>query len=1020
MIMAHARARVLTLMTGLALTAESDYILSKHLGNKTTVQEDHSQIRNLVAPLTEAFDKEKIHVEDEFQARVCLASAHWALGDFESVISRLPENIELEFAQLDGAASQIFKYTQVSALKATYLKGTALYRTGAAIQALVVFDSALPILSRVKAEIGNEVEVREWTERYLTQFCMLSSKNVGLKLSLELNSETLTAFRAWALFWEAQPGQNTRIPEGSYASDIDVPRRRVWKEYYAVLSTILQDDLPYPTNPNATMHAEISTRLQQRTELQRVETRYESLMLKEITFPRAEQASEEVEEWIRLVMGNWKALCGNSWREEDLGRGGKEALSRSVLDILYRAATKTFHSTTILRHLFMTHMAVAEFDLALKAFDTYLDIVKRGKARVEKTGKPEHSLDDDATVVVTASECIKGLCRYGSYRAAEKAKDVAIFLVDWLKNHHSQTHSSVSINNGLPRTDSSNSVSVKPIPPEIRGLAWRSIGISQAQLARLTHEAEARIDLQQQAVKSFQEALSEKYKSTTDIETLFALAVVLAERREITPAIEVVKTALLPTSTAIVVAQNSTHYARKRSLTPLWHLLALLLSARQDFATALRACDGAFEQFHEQEVLFGQSDAHSAYRSEHLNHTNAQNAGNHINERHSGISHDMDDTEKENILEIKMTQLVLVEILEGPEAAVNASDDLFSLYTTMFGDPQHLSPALPAETSNLVPQSSAGTLKSVKGSIFGHSRPLVRKSSRAHGTLPVTDEKSDHVSRTEPSQTVTSIVTGTPTINIGGNLDSQREKSRDRSGSLIRKKSQSSDIKPSVGKEGSHPSATISKELHGQPPEISLTEYLQSSRIQSMPDQNPEHQNGHSVTLRRSQVGLAVSSEESGAKDLPAQETKKESASLQLPDMVQNLPHIERALQPVNSASSGHQDTRLPTTSSSGSYSNILLAHFSKEQIQWRHTAVLIKVWLLVSGFYRRAAIYNDANDAINEAEKLVEHLEIIADKDSTNSSLIESTKWGHNRNIGQLRGDISSEVSSSTNIASV
>src|SRR5262249_38457741 len=132
-------------------------------------------------------------------------------------------------------------------------------------------------------------------------------------------------------------------------------------------------------------------------------------------------------------MRNWAILTGHGWHEEDLGQGGRESLSRGVLDILYRAATKTFHSTAILRYLFTVHISVAEFDVALKAFDSYLDIVKRGKARVEKTGIPEPSLDSDTQALETMSKCISALCRYGDRAAAEKARNLGEELEHWLE-----------------------------------------------------------------------------------------------------------------------------------------------------------------------------------------------------------------------------------------------------------------------------------------------------------------------------------------------------------------------------------------------------------------------------------------------------------------------------------------------------------------------------------------------------------------------------------------------------------
>jgi hypothetical protein len=46
----------------------------------------------------------------------------------------------------------------------------------------------------------------------------------------------------------------------------------------------------------------------------------------------------------------------------------------------------------------------------------------------------------------------------------------------------------------------------------------------------------------------------------------------------------------------------------------------------------------------------------------------------------------MDEFEKQGIIEIKITQLALMEMLEGPEVAVNASGELLSLFKRLFRD----------------------------------------------------------------------------------------------------------------------------------------------------------------------------------------------------------------------------------------------------------------------------------------------------------------------------------------------
>lgn len=146
----------------------------------------------------------------------------------------------------------------------------------------------------------------------------------------------MAAYRAWAKFWESRPGQGLVALRGT-SPEIGIPRRRIWKAYYDTLSKVLQHGLPYPP-PGASLERSLAaenihTKLQQRAELQHVQTTYEGLMLEEVKFPRADEVNEEIEEWVEAVMGNWRVLCGSTWRDEDLGEGGKEGLARSVLEV---------------------------------------------------------------------------------------------------------------------------------------------------------------------------------------------------------------------------------------------------------------------------------------------------------------------------------------------------------------------------------------------------------------------------------------------------------------------------------------------------------------------------------------------------------------------------------------------------------------------------------------------------------------------------------------------------------------
>lgn len=186
-------------------------------------------------------------------------------------------------------------------------------------------------------------QFRRWTELLLTQLCLLCNLSASTGLSLE-PQKALRVFRFWDKLTEVKPGQS-QSSLGSPNLSNGVLRRSVWKAYYDTLSAILREGYRYSTNsehldpelydqsdqlPEA---VSLRSRLQQRAEIQRVETIYERLLLNETKFPKAKESNKEVELWIEGVIGNWRVLCGSDWQDDELGEGGKSGVGRGVLDV---------------------------------------------------------------------------------------------------------------------------------------------------------------------------------------------------------------------------------------------------------------------------------------------------------------------------------------------------------------------------------------------------------------------------------------------------------------------------------------------------------------------------------------------------------------------------------------------------------------------------------------------------------------------------------------------------------------
>lgn len=949
---------------GLTLTAEAEHAVATTAQHQpapwrpsTANSSTYLALSRYIQLLIEAIDQEQKYPEDAFQAKICLSWIHWQLGEAALGAQRVPRNIEEEYQRISASNKGCQDYTKADVLKAAYIKGSYLAKADAIGEAMDTFNSVLPIFTNISSTLMNKKEIHTWAELYLTEFCLTSSKALKSKPSSIIDAETLSAFRAWATFWEEQKSG----PIGGRLPQANVSRRLVWLEYYHIVSQFLQQNLPYSTTALIATHPDIATRQKQKAELIRVESKYEALLLSEVQFPEAEAVNDEVEAFVKLVMQNWHILCSDSWQDPDKSQGDAETISRAVLDILYRAAKKTFHSTHILRHLVTVHLFIGEFDLAFKAFDTYLDLVKKGKERIKKTGEPEPGLDNDEEILKTASECMRALCKYGPEDGAEKAHQLAIYFEEWLDK------------DGTAEKSEDQKLPLDSVSPNVLARTWSSVGMAHAQWSRAAFDATARANIQLRAIACFRKALRPEYGSTTNVETLFALGTLLAERRELTAAIEVVKAGLLAPSQTKSAKSQEKRFLKERSLIPLWHLLALLVSARQEFVTAARSCEGAFEQFIEPSNLFGDADLNTSHASNH------QNTNEKSSLRSFGIVDEMDDFEKGNVLEVKMTQLALVEVLEGPEIAVNASGELLSLYGRLFGsDPEKNNPlfVVPKTATSVPPHSATGTLKSKTGSVF--NRPLSVRNPQRESTL---GEKTTQPPRPDTTQTATA--PHAPAIQItgeNGNLPERRkpshEKLRKRSGSLQRKDSEAGRERSKSQSSSRNPSRAPS--VRDQP--TTATQHapttVDGEKFTTPPETPGQELMGNMNTLSKHVHNLSLQENTSFGETQKGLSSSMTSHKLQGPSLLNDLrvklPRIQQ----------GH-----------------------------RRVGTLIKVWLLIAGFYRRALMYDDARGAVEEAQKLVERLETGMLRDVSRNITIDHAGWGGGKSVNELWGDVYAEV---------
>jgi tetratricopeptide (TPR) repeat protein len=925
-------------------------------------------LSDLIPRLEEAIVVGNSIEEDAFIASVGLAEIHWLREDKETALKLLPDFVPE--SNTHSSLPSAVGWMEVCAIKTAFIRAASLESQGKEAEARKLYQEAIG-----RTPGARSTELRKWTERLLARACMHFNAQTSSRSTPSL-TEALRAFTVWNDFW--QRAQSNTTASGDSASRIDIPRRQVWRAYYNLLSSMLQDGLAYYMASDGRIHIgsihtfpenfRTSSKQSQRADLKRVESTYESLLIQETQFPKASQTNLEVEQWVEQAMKNWRIISGFGWTDAELGQGGKEGVSRTMLDILYRAATKTFHSTAVLRELFNVHASLGEFDLAMHAFDSYIDIIGKGKARAQKTGHHQDGIDDDDTAVLTGVEAVRVLCRYGDLSQAEKAVAVGKNLQRWLGEGRPQSSEQTTANGEQAATP--NHQTTAQLKPSTLAAAYRAIGISQAQHARLTYDTDARPTLQAEALKQLRRAEAQE---PDNIETCFALSSLLAETRDVNSAIVSIRRILAakPDDRSDGQDDGVKDYTRQRKLVPLWHLLALCLSAKDQHEAAYKMCEAALEQFGDKTVLFGKAASLSGNIEKRSDAPRSP----------SGLVDQMDSFEKETIVQIKMTELALTELTEGPSTAVDMTDELLGLYARLFGKPEETKetkapkalPAVPAAT----PTRTGGTLRSIAGSI----RPRTNRNS---------------IERSRPRGATLELPTGNGQANTTSGQD----------------------LGPPIAititnEDGTQADRGRGRQEHRHLP-FKLRNSMAASRSRSrslggksrpLPNENdqpplppPKDYPAGNATADQKPVTSAIN-------------TNQTSPQQPLKTMAHNNGHADWPAPAGHNEQPPQQDVRLPVPHPASGTAPV--PSFSLAQQKRHKVSVLIKVWLFIAELYVRAESLDDAAGAIQEAHKLVESFEAEVAAVESSARAFYSKTWGGGNSVDELWADVLSSVSS-------
>lgn len=603
---------------------------------------------------------------------------------------------------------------------------------------------------------------------------------------------------------------------------------------------------------------------------------------------------------------------------------------------------------------------MAEFELAIKALDSYIEIVVSAKERAEKAAETGE-LEKDGILLETVSEGVIMLSCFGSQKEAEKARSLIEILEKFLEKDISTDLDRFDVNGRALHTGTSDAVD--RVSPKTVAMTFRAIGIGLANWSRWTPVNESRDEIRAEAIENLERSVAPELGDEFNLSSLYALALLLAESRDLDSSIAHVKTALSTKSpssdlTDVALRSDQSRFSRERDLIPLWHLLALLLSAKQEFDIASRSCEAAFEQFpttvfsnsgkrrHRDGSLRGRRDS-TEIRMEILQHLRGR--------------------EKERILETRMSQLALIEVLEGPEAALNHSDHLLTLFGTLF---EHFefeigSEKAPKSEKQLAPpRSSAGTVKSFRGSIFGKKKGSRVAERNANGgekeAIPAVPIRE------------TASLTDAPTIQVtdettGGSVFSHHQ---------------------------------ANQKLHRRDGSPKGPHQVDETRAAS------KRQNGDEDLPPAEVIGVAVS-------DRPVSPTSttepKQSAKQPLPPVAHNMKHDREPAPAGHALQPPEQDVRLPPPHRFESPTRAL-TWFPEIHAQKHALTVLVKVWLLIAGLYRRASLFEDAREAWEEAFKQATKFEALVSAQESSARAFSERSWGVGKSADELFGDVYAE----------
>ena len=611
----------------------------------------------------------------------------------------------------------------------------------------------------------------------------------------------------------------------------------------------------------------------------------------------------------------------------------------------------------VYRYLFEIHISLCEIDLATVALHQYVEFAIKGRARVEKSGKVESDLDDMATILMFTSVGIDTLCTYGHEKQLQLGVRISDVIEDWL----SKTTSEINFDSKMPQAVA---------------CAYHAVGLVKSRSAAVTLDTESRPELQESAIECFRSALKPEYGQKYRIRTLYLLSLILATTGDYEGSLASVKEAVSVGTNADIASRlqsekstfnDKTYYSSLFSFSDTyyflksWAWLAVLMIQYEQYAAALASYEAAFAHY-EDDTITPRGIQRANFFSK---------LGLH---------------EMKGLIELKMSQLSLTSLLEGPEQAINESKELFTLFRSLNLDADDQPTTHKTEVTSTEPVFPATRLsnprKGLRASIFG--APKDRRVSKLSAPGTASSSAGSVEPPTDGSIRVATLETNDTNTLLPQKPNHQR-------GFLGRYESRKL-TKRSNKKADNLMSRNEGREFGNQ-----LTEEVQ-------------RQLGSSSTQHSAdQIGIAMTH------DFPS----APSASATNPDKLRNPLAVQHPKSRDSKASPSHMrplaasttnDTTLAQTDVT-SLINLPEPEYPRF-LKARHVlAMLCRIWLFIAGLYREASMLTDAHTSVNSAKTLVEALEeSIASGEGCTAENMARRGYGGLKSCEELWADVLSE----------